>query len=46
MVVAVVGLGWMTPATYMSLLVNVTLMAIAWGSLLAGVPFTIQYARE
>jgi uncharacterized membrane protein len=27
-------------------LVNVTLMAIAWGSLLVGTPFTIQYARE
>ena len=31
---------------YLSLLVNVTLTAIAWGSLLAGVPFTVQYARE
>ena len=30
----------------MSLLVNVTLTAIAWGSLLAGIPFTVQYARE
>ena len=30
----------------MTLLVNVTLMAIAWGSLLFGAPFTIQYARE
>ena len=36
----------MVLATYMSLLVNVTLTAIAWGSLLAGTPFTIQYARE
>jgi uncharacterized membrane protein len=33
-------------ATYMSLLVNVTLMLIAWGSLLGAMPFTIQYARE
>ena len=44
--VGVFGFHWMILATYMSLLVNVTLMAIAWGSLLAGVPFTIQYARE
>ncbi len=43
---AIVGFHWMTLATYLSLLVNVTLMAIAWGSLLAGTPFTIQYARE
>jgi hypothetical protein len=40
------GFGWMILATYMTLLVNVTLMAIAWGSLLFGAPFTIQYARE
>lgn len=44
--VGVLGFGWMVLATYMTLLVNVTLMAIAWGSLLAGAPFTIQYARE
>lgn len=44
--VGVIGLRWMILATYMTLLVNVTLMAIAWGSLLAGTPFTIQYARE
>lgn len=44
--VGVVGLRWTILATYMSLVVNVTLMAIAWGSLLAGTPFTIQYARE
>jgi all-trans-retinol 13,14-reductase len=44
--VCVFGFHWMILATYMSLLVNVTLMAIAWGSLLAGRPFTIQYARE
>ena len=42
----VIGLHWMILATYMTLLVNITLMAIAWGSLLAGTPFTIQYARE
>jgi hypothetical protein len=36
----------MVLATYMSLLVNVTLTAIAWGSLLTSTPFTIQYARE
>jgi hypothetical protein len=44
--VGVVGFRWMTLATYMSLLANATLTAIAWGSLLAGAPFTIQYARE
>jgi all-trans-retinol 13,14-reductase len=44
--VGVIGFGWMVLATNMTLLVNVTLMAIAWGSLLAGTPFTIQYARE
>lgn len=46
MLVGVVGFRWMVLATYMSLLVNVTLTAIAWGSLVAGVPFTIQYARQ
>jgi all-trans-retinol 13,14-reductase len=46
MVVAIVLFHWMTLAIYMSLLVNVTLTAIAWGSLLAGVPFTVQYAHE
>ncbi len=45
-VVGVIGFRWMILATYMSPLVNVTLMAVAWGSLLAGAPFTIQYARE
>jgi all-trans-retinol 13,14-reductase len=44
--IGVLGFGWMILATYMTLLVNVTLMTIAWGSLLAGAPFTIQYARE
>ena len=44
--VGVIGFGWMVLGIYMTLLVNVTLMAIAWGSLLAGTPFTIQYARE
>ncbi|HWA79394.1 MAG TPA: hypothetical protein VG848_03695 [Acetobacteraceae bacterium] len=44
--VGIVGFRWMVLGTYMTLLVNLTLMAIAWGSLLAGVPFTIQYARE
>lgn len=42
----VLGFGWMGLATWMTLLVNLTLMGIAWGSLLAGTPFTIQYARE
>jgi uncharacterized membrane protein len=45
-VLGIVVFRWMTLATYMSLLVNLTLMTIAWGSLVAGVPFTIQYARE
>ena len=31
---------------HVALLVNITLMSIAWGSLLAGMPFTIQYARD
>jgi all-trans-retinol 13,14-reductase len=44
--VGLFGFGWMFLATYMTVLVNITLMAIAWGSLLAGTPFTIQYARE
>jgi all-trans-retinol 13,14-reductase len=44
--IGLIGFGWTILATYMTLLVNVTLMAIAWGSLLAGMPFTIQYARE
>jgi all-trans-retinol 13,14-reductase len=44
--IGLIGFGWTILATYMTLLVNVTLMAIAWGSLLAGTPFTIQYARE
>jgi all-trans-retinol 13,14-reductase len=44
--VGVFGFGWMILTTYMTLLVNVTLMTIAWGSLLAGAPFTIEYARE
>jgi hypothetical protein len=44
--VGVVGFQRMVLATYMSVLVNTTLAAIALGSLLAGTPFTIQYARE
>jgi hypothetical protein len=40
--VGLIGFRWMILATYMSLLVNVTLTAIAWGSLLARVPFTMQ----
>jgi hypothetical protein len=44
--IGLVGFGWMILAVYMTLLVNLTLMAIAWGSLLVGMPFTIQYARE
>ncbi len=44
--VSVVGFRWMVLATHMSLLVNMTLTAIAWGSLLAGTPFTIQSSRE
>jgi all-trans-retinol 13,14-reductase len=44
--IGILGLGWMMLATYMTLLVNATLAAVAWGSLIAGTPFTIQYARE
>jgi uncharacterized membrane protein len=44
--VGLIGFGWKILATYMTLIVNLTLMAVAWGSLLAGSPFTIQYARE
>jgi hypothetical protein len=44
--VGVIGFGWMFLAIHMTLLVNVTLMTVAWGSLLAGIPFSIQYARE
>jgi hypothetical protein len=43
--VGLIGFGWTILATYMTPLVNLTLMGIAWGSLLAGTPFTIQYAR-
>jgi hypothetical protein len=45
-VIGVLGLHWTFLGIYMSILVNVTLTAIAWGSLLAGTPFTLQYARE
>ena len=45
-VIGVIGFRWMILATYMAFLVNITLTAIAWGSLLAGRPFTLQYARE
>ena len=44
--IGILGFRWMALGLYMSLLVNLTLMAIAWGSLIIGVPFTIQYARE
>lgn len=44
--IGLIGFGWTILGTYMTLLVNLTLMAVAWGSLLAGAPFTIQYARE
>jgi hypothetical protein len=43
--VGLIGFGWTILATYMTLIVNLTLMAVAWGSLLAAAPFTIQYAR-
>jgi all-trans-retinol 13,14-reductase len=46
MVVGIVICHLWVLAIYMSLLVNVTLTAIAWGSLALGAPFTIQYARE
>lgn len=44
--VGILGFGWTALGVYMTILVNVTLLAIAWGSLIAGTPFTIQYARE
>jgi uncharacterized membrane protein len=44
--VGLIGFGWTILSTYMTLIVNLTLMAIAWGSLIVGAPFTIQYARE
>ncbi len=46
MVVGIVIFRWWVLAIYMSLLVNLTLTAIAWGSLALGSPFTIQYARD
>ncbi len=46
MVVAIVLFRWIALASYLALLANAALMALAWGSLLAGVPFTLQYARE
>ena len=44
--IGLIGFGWTILATYMTLIVNLTLMAVAWGSLIVGAPFTIQYARE
>ena len=44
--IGLIGFGWTMLATYMTLIVNLTLMAVAWGSLIVGAPFTIQYARE
>jgi all-trans-retinol 13,14-reductase len=44
--VGLIAFRWTFLATYMTLIVNLTLMALAWGSLIAGAPFTIQYARE
>lgn len=44
--IGLIGFQWMVLGTYMSVLVNGMLAAIAWVSLFAGVPFTIQYARE
>ncbi len=44
--VGLIGFQWMILGIYMSVLVNGMLAAIAWVSLFAGVPFTIQYARE
>lgn len=37
---------WQAFAHHMGLIVHVLLASVAWGSLLGGVPFTIQYARE
>ena len=44
--IGLIGFGLTILATYMTLIVNLTLMAVAWGSLIVGAPFTIQYARE
>lgn len=37
---------WEAFAHHLGLIVHVILASVAWGSLLLGVPFTIQYARE
>ena len=44
--VALYLLRWATIGHYQGLLVHLLLASIAWGSLLAGTPFTLQYARE
>ena len=37
---------WHAFAHHLGLIVHILLACVAWGSLLAGVPFTLQYARE
>jgi len=44
--IGLIGFGWTIVSIYMTLIVNLVLMAVAWGSLIVGAPFTIQYARE
>src|SRR5664280_456176 len=44
--VALYFLHWAAIGHHQGLLVHLILAATAWGSLLAGRPFTLQYARE
>jgi hypothetical protein len=44
--VALYFLHWQAIGHHQGLLVHLLLAATAWGSLLAGSPFTLQYARE
>ena len=37
---------WERFSHHLGLLVHLLLATVAWGSLLAGIPFTLQYARE
>jgi phytoene dehydrogenase-like protein len=45
-VVAALLLGFALPETYDAVLVSGALAAMSWGTLLAGVPFTAQYAKQ
>jgi hypothetical protein len=44
--VALYILRWVAIGHHQGLIVHLLLAATAWGSLLAGAPFTLQYARE